>query len=40
MSTPKGGHYFYLEIAWHFGGKCFRKLDNGVMQVYGGCVLE
>ena len=31
---------FYLEIARHFGGECLCKLDNGMMQVYGGCVLE
>jgi hypothetical protein len=39
MTIPRDT-VFYLEIARHFGGECLCELDNGVMQVYGGCVLE
>jgi hypothetical protein len=40
VMTTRREAVFYLEIARHFGGECLCKLDNGMMQIYGGCVLE
>lgn len=31
---------FDLEISWHLGRERFCKLDDGLIQIYGGRVLE